>query len=221
MVLIFDLDDTLYEELSYVRSGFRAVAKFINQKYNLGEEKIYSDLYKQVLKSRNNVFNIVFENYKIKSKTLINKSLHIYRNHSSNISLYPDAISCFKRFSNIKKFVVTDGNKIVQNNKCEALKLDKFVEKCIISHRYGIKNAKPSPYVFLMLSNKLKVPASQIIYIADNPNKDFIGIKPLGFKTVRVKRGMFYNIVLDKSHEADITINTLDELTDNLLKKLL
>ena len=57
--------------------------------------------------------------------------------------------------------------------------------------------------------------------IADNPNKDFIGIKPFGFKTIRVKRGMFSNIILDKSHEADITIHTLDELTDNLLKKLL
>lgn len=221
MVLIFDLDDTLYEELSYVRSGFRAVAKFINQKYNLGEEKIYSDLYKQVLKSRNNVFNIIFKNYKIESKSLINKSLMVYRNHTPQISLFPDAISCFKRFSDVKKFVVTDGNKIVQSNKCKALKLENTIEKCIITHRYGIKNAKPSPYIFIMLSKKLEVPASQIIYIADNPHKDFIGIKTLGFKTVRVKRGMFCNVILDKSHEADITINALDELTDNLLKKLL
>ena len=29
-VLVFDLDDTLYPELSYVHSGFRAVAAFLS-----------------------------------------------------------------------------------------------------------------------------------------------------------------------------------------------
>ena len=28
-ILVFDLDDTLYPELSYVHSGFRAVAAFL------------------------------------------------------------------------------------------------------------------------------------------------------------------------------------------------
>ncbi len=216
MILIFDLDDTLYEELSYVRSGFCAVAQFITQKYNIDEKSIYNDLYEQILKSRNNVFNIVFKNYGIESKSLIKKSLMSYRNHNPQISLYTDTVSCFKRFYYVSKFIVTDGNKIVQNNKCKALKLELYVEKCIITHRYGIKNAKPSPYVFLLLSNKLQVPVSQIVYIADNPNKDFIGIKPLGFKTIRIKRGTFKNVVLDKAHEADLTIDTLDEITDNL-----
>lgn len=221
MVLIFDLDDTLYEELSYVRSGFRAVSKYINQKYNINEETVFNELYNQVLISRNNVFNIVLKNYNIDSKSVIKKSLMIYRNHFPEISLYSDAVSCFKRFSDIDKFIVTDGNKVVQNNKCKALKLDKIVNKCIITHRYGIKNAKPSPYVFTLLSQKLKLLPSQFIYIADNPNKDFIGIKPLGFKTIRIKRGMFCNLLLDENHEADITINSLDEINENLLRKLL
>ena len=29
-VLVFDLDDTLYPEISYVHSGFRAVAAFLS-----------------------------------------------------------------------------------------------------------------------------------------------------------------------------------------------
>lgn len=221
MVLIFDLDDTLYEELSYVRSGFRAVSKYVNQKYNINEETVFKELYNQVLISRNNVFNIVFKKYNIDQKSIIKKSLMIYRNHLPEISLYPDAVRCFKRFSDLDKFIVTDGNKIVQNNKCKALKLENIVNKCIITHRYGIKHAKPSPYVFTLLSKKLKQLPAQIIYIADNPNKDFVGIKPIGFKTIRIKRGMFSNVELDKAHEADITIYTLDDLDENLLNTLL
>jgi putative hydrolase of the HAD superfamily len=221
MVLIFDLDDTLYEELSYVRSGFRAVAKYINQKYNIDQEIVYRDLYSQVLKSRKKVFNIVFAKYGLETKSAINKSLIVYRSHVPEIILYNDAVQCFKRYFDVKKYVVTDGNKFVQNNKCHALKLEKYMEKCFITHRYGVKNAKPSPYIFNLLAEKVKTPPSQMVYVADNPNKDFIGIKPLGFITIRVKRGMFENITLDKRHEADKTIYSLDELTYSLLETLL
>ena len=33
MILIFDLDDTLYEEITYVKSGFLEVSKYANKKY--------------------------------------------------------------------------------------------------------------------------------------------------------------------------------------------
>ncbi|HEX2953991.1 MAG TPA: HAD family hydrolase, partial [Bacillota bacterium] len=35
MVLVFDLDDTLYEELTFVKSGFRAVAGFLQERYGI------------------------------------------------------------------------------------------------------------------------------------------------------------------------------------------
>ena len=33
--VLFDLDDTLYPEVDYVRSGFTVVAKFLSEKINL------------------------------------------------------------------------------------------------------------------------------------------------------------------------------------------
>lgn len=220
MILIFDLDDTLYEELSYVRSGFRAVANYFSDVIKVDKDTLYDELYKQVLISRNNVFDIVFSKYRKVTKANIKSIVSVYRRHIPKITLYPDAARCLERFKDYKKYIVTDGNKEVQYKKYLYLDIYTQINKVFISHRYGIENIKPSPYIFLKLSEKLKVLPSDIIYIGDNPNKDFIGIKPFGFKTVRVNRGMFHNIFLSDAHEAHITINTLDELTPDLLKRL-
>ena len=44
MIVIFDLDDTLYEESTYVKSSFKAVAFYISEKYSLSENTIFEDL---------------------------------------------------------------------------------------------------------------------------------------------------------------------------------
>ncbi|MBC8490807.1 MAG: HAD hydrolase-like protein [Bacteroidetes bacterium] len=65
-----------------------------------------------------------------------------------------------------------------------------------------------------------RTPAENIVYIGDNPNKDFIGIKPLGFKTIRVLTGNHRFEKLDNMHEAHLSINSLDEIDNQLLRKL-
>jgi len=39
--LLFDLDDTLYDEKQFVRSGFKEVAKFIDDKFNINKKIFY------------------------------------------------------------------------------------------------------------------------------------------------------------------------------------
>ena len=65
MVLIFDLDDTLYNEMSYVKSGFNAVAFHLSYLFKIRQESIFNKLLK-VLKEngRGKVFNIVCAHFK-------------------------------------------------------------------------------------------------------------------------------------------------------------
>ncbi|WP_214515343.1 hypothetical protein, partial [Mycobacterium tuberculosis] len=35
MIVVFDLDDTLYDELTYVQSGFQAVAGYLRDTYGM------------------------------------------------------------------------------------------------------------------------------------------------------------------------------------------
>src|SRR5213592_4647719 len=42
--VVFDLDDTLYPESAYVRSGFRAVAEEAARRYGVSADEAYSEL---------------------------------------------------------------------------------------------------------------------------------------------------------------------------------
>ena len=222
MVLVFDLDDTLYRELTYVKSGFWAVAEYLSDSSILDKNEAFDKLnYFLEKEGRGNVFNSVLESYNLLSKRKVKKCLSVYRTHQPSIKVDNSALKCLKRFADYPKYLVTDGNKIVQRNKVEALQIEKYFKKIFLTHNYGLKHSKPSPYCLIKIAEKEKLSEySQIIYIGDNPNKDFIGIKPLGFKTIRIRQGMFEALTLDKKHEAHIEIKNLSEIDNNLLDKL-
>ena len=217
MILVFDLDDTLYEELTFVKSGFRAVAVYLNEHYSIPVQTGFEFMLEKISSGRGRIFDDLLIHHRIYKQQLVQKCVSIYRLHRPEIALHLEADACLERFSNYPLYIVTDGNKMVQNNKIKALGLDKRVKFCYITHRYGIKNAKPSPYCFLKICEREKVTPKEVFYIADNPHKDFVGIKPLGFRTIRVMQGAYREIRLSSDYEADNRIGTLDELTEEFL----
>ena len=219
MVLVFDLDDTLYEELTFVRSGFRAVADYLNEQYSIPPQSGLEFMLQKLLSGRGRIFDDLLDYHGIYTKKLVRKCVSVYRFHRPEIALYPEADACLERFGNYPQYIVTDGNKVVQNNKIKALGLDRRVKYCYITHCYGIKNAKPSSYCFLKICGRERVSPKEVVYIADNPHKDFVGIKPLGFKTIRVLQGQYKDLILSKEYEADRQIYSLRELNEDLLNQ--
>lgn len=217
MILVFDLDDTLYEELTFVKSGFRAVARYLSEQFSVPVQTGLEFMLEKLSSGRGRIFDDLLINYGIYKKNLVRKCVSIYRLHRPEITLYPEADACLERFRDYPLYIVTDGNKVVQQNKIKALGLDQRVKFCYITHRYGIKNAKPAPYCFLKICEREKVTPKEVVYIADNPHKDFVGIKPLGFKTIRVLQGAYREIRLSCDYEADNRIGALDELTEDFL----
>lgn len=217
MVLVFDLDDTLYEELTFVKSGFKAVAVYLNEQYSIPVETGFEFMLQKLPFGRGRIFDDLLSHHGIYKKDLVRKCVSIYRLHRPEITLYPEADVCLERFRDYPLYIVTDGNKVVQQNKIRALGLDQRVKFCYITHCYGIKNAKPSPYCFLKICEREKVSPKEVVYIADNPHKDFVGIKPLGFKTIRVIQGQYKDLILSKEYEANQQIYSLRELNENLL----
>jgi putative hydrolase of the HAD superfamily len=221
MILVFDLDDTLYEEITYVQSAFRSVALYLGVKYKLNAPEIEKSLI-QILeyKGRGEVFNEVLKSYGIYSKTEVKKCLAVYRNTKPEIKLNDDAVRCLERFAYLPKYLVTDGNKLVQSAKITALNLEKYFTKTIPTHNFGIRHAKPSTYIFHKILEWEKAQPYELLYIGDNPNKDFVNLKLDGFRTVRINTGMFKDLRLGSAYEADHDINSLDELNESLLNKV-
>ena len=215
-VIVFDLDDTLYDEITYVKSGFMAVANaYMPQNPHAMFAKMMAILEHD---GRGKIFNDTLAHFTLFSQTNVKKALSVYRSHMPKICLNEDAREILSHYQNqnIPLYIVTDGNKLVQERKIKALGLEKFVKKAFITHRYGTIHAKPSPYCFEKIALLEGVKNEEIVYIADNVNKDFVGIKKLGFKSVRISQGMFRDAQKPPEYHADVTIDSLKEL-----KKLL
>ena len=222
MVVIFDLDDTLYKELSYVKSGFMEVSNYLEQTFGIPALDAYKFMLTDLeINGRGKIFDSVLSKYGQFNLTQVRKCISIYRLHKPNISLPQSSKNCITLFSDIPTYIVTDGNKIVQHLKIESLGLYSMVKKVFITHRYGLRHAKPSPYCFNLIKEKEKTTPKEIVYVADNIKKDFVGIKPLGYKTIRVKTGNYKNVRRPASYEADKKINSLDELTFDLINSIL
>ena len=69
MIIIFDLDDTLYPEISYVKSGFLAVSNYLSLKYGFDESQTYSFFLKTLRKDgREGIFNKFLKIKKVYNK---------------------------------------------------------------------------------------------------------------------------------------------------------
>ena len=109
-VLVFDLDDTLYPELSYVHSGFRAVAAFLSPLLEVPADTLAAGMIaEEAAQGRGQVFDNVLRHYGRWTKALVAACLRTYRQHRPELALYPDAVRCLTRFAGYPLYLVTDG----------------------------------------------------------------------------------------------------------------
>ena len=220
MILIFDLDDTLYPEIEYVKSGFLAVSKYLSKAHNIKSNLIYDEMFLHLTsEGRGLIFNKVLAKLNIYSVKEVKKCISVYRNHNPNIKIYKEADACLNRFNEYRKYIITDGNVFVQRKKINSLNIKHRFVKTLPTYQYGLNYSKPSILCFKKIVKWEDCEFSDIVYIGDNPNKDFVNIKKEGIHTVRVLTGGFRNTFLDKDFEADNTIKSLDDLTINFFKR--
>ena len=221
MVLVFDMDDTLYEEVAYVRSGFMAVAKSLAPTLGKSAKLLAGEMMELLQQAgRGKVFDSLLERYGRASRCLVHHCVSCYRLHEPEIHLHQAGADCLRRFRHLPLYVVTDGNKMAQAAKVRALDLESKVKKVFITHRYGVRHAKPSPHCFRIIQKLECVRASRILYVGDNPAKDFLGIRPHGFRTLRVLTGPYSTVKAQPGHDAEFRVHSLNELTREFLERL-
>jgi putative hydrolase of the HAD superfamily len=113
---------------------------------------------------------------------------------------------------NVRPYLVTDGHKVVQQKKIEALALEGQFKKIYVTHRYWIKNAKPSIHCFELIKKRERCEWSDMFYVGDNPAKDFVGLNPLGVHTIRVATGEYSKSIAQPGFDAIYSIDTLAHL---------
>jgi putative hydrolase of the HAD superfamily len=219
MIIAFDLDDTLYPERDYVDSGLAAVARLGAEQFALPEQESL-DRMRAILRrdGRGRVFDQWLEPHGLASRARVAACVRAYRHHVPRISLEPAVAALLARLGKSPLYIVTDGHKVAQDRKVEALGLRPLVKRVFITHRHGIARAKPSVYCFERIRRIESCGWSEMVYVADNPAKDFVNLNPLGVHTVRVLTGMHRSAVAAAGHEARHVIGNLAELEATLRK---
>lgn len=212
MIYIFDLDDTLYDERQFVTSGLKAVAHFAATRWQLNEEHSYqSMLHLLDTQGRGHIFDDFLSPFKLATKANIRACISCYRLHQPQIQMPQTHHELLKQLPK-PLYLVTDGNKIVQHNKIQALGIAHYFKRVFITHRFGVKHAKPSTYCFELIKKAEGCRWQDMVYIGDNPAKDFVNLNKLGVQTVRVRTGCHKDVRAQLKHDAIKTIGNLSEL---------
>jgi len=139
-VFVFDLDDTLYSESDFEKSGIKFVYDYL---------KIDTIDLDSVLNCRKNwIEQIVLKSNNFFTKDSI---LELYRLHKPQIELYNSAKILLEKLITLKveMSLITDGRSITQRNKLIALGIESYFKNIIISEE--IKSEKPSEVNFRMV----------------------------------------------------------------------
>ena len=219
-VIVFDLDDTLYMERDFARSGYRAVGDWTRAK--LGLEGFGDHVWRLFLeKPRPNLFDLALEAADIEPKPeLIRQMVEVYRDHRPKIALLPDAERILAKRANYRGFaLLTDGYHSTQQRKIDALELAAICQPVVPTDQWGRDYWKPHARGFEAIQAHYGLPGHAFTYVGDNPVKDFIAPKALGWHTVRLRREGGLHALRDAPSpeaEALVSITSLDALAEVL-----
>jgi len=179
---VFDLDDTLYREIDFLRSAYKHIAAKLEPALS---KSIYAEMMERY-HQKDNVFKWITTEFREHLGELdLSWLMTTYREHMPEIALSAGTKSFIEqaRSFGIPMGIITDGRSITQRNKLRALGLlDLFVD-IVISEEFGSEKPDERNYLHFV-SN---YPHRQFYYFGDNTTKDFITPLKLGWITVCVK----------------------------------
>ena len=190
--IIFDLDDTLFEEVEYCKSGFRKIAAVLAEKTNVASIQEFYDAFWYQFKSGNpkTIFNSVLDQFNIDyDGNYIRRLIEIYRSHLPTITLPDDSRKVLDHLHLHSKIaLLSDGFLPAQRLKLQALGIEHYFQCIVLTEELGRDYWKPSPVGFRKIVEELDVSNGNCVYVGDNLTKDFIAPNQLGFRSIQLKR---------------------------------
>ena len=191
-VICFDLDDTLYKEIDYLKSAYWEIAGFAATQCDGCSDSVNIlaiKAYNRMIAAYNEGLNAFEELNKFLGLELsISDYLCIYRNHKPKIALSNDIVQMLDvlKKQGVRIGLITDGRSIQQRNKIYALGLSRWIEEedIVISEAFGSEKPALANYMYFM---ERYFKCHDFAYVGDNVKKDFIAPNVLGWTTICLK----------------------------------
>jgi putative hydrolase of the HAD superfamily len=205
VILVFDLDDTLYPESTFVESGLSAVAHYLTPRLGAPAEELHERL--GILLARNGrgrLFDDLLLEFGIDDAASVTDCVRTYREHTPDIELEPTVRAMLEELAPRRIYLVTDGDPDVQARKIAALGIEPYFAAIHRTWAYGREAGKPSLFCFELIKAAEQCDWSDVVYIADDPSKDFVNLRAAGALTVRVHTGRCANAVAAPGYDAQM-----------------
>jgi putative hydrolase of the HAD superfamily len=215
-LVAFDIDDTLYLERDYVRSGFAAAEEASGI---VGLAAACLDLFRSG--ARGSIFDQALRGLGHEATSQqVAQLVSEYRGHDPAIRLLPDAETALADWRGEAFLgVVSDGPLASQAAKVRALRLDALVDSIVLTATLGPGRGKPDPAGFILLEQAAGVSGDACVYVADNPVKDFRAPHQRGWRTIRVRRLAGLHHAVTSGVDVDDEVATLNELSQVLSRR--
>ncbi len=223
--IVFDLDDTIYPERDYVRSGFEHVASVVGRECPVDGCEIATYLHELFARGvRGNTFDRLLEAFpSVGGRFSVSDLVEAYRSHEPCIRPFPGMIDLLGalRAEGARLAMLSDGYAAPQRAKLKRLGLDAAFENVVFTGGLAPSFWKPEPDGFLAAVRNWPVAPHDLTYVGDNPHKDFAAPNRLGWYTIRVRMPIqlrYGEIAPSGQHRPQVEVASVAQLAAAILK---
>ncbi len=220
--IIFDLDNTLLDFVKMKQFSVKAAITAMNEAgLEVDEKKAYEDIF-DLYMERGWENQQVFDDYlnqtvgEVSNKILAAGIVSYRRAREATLLVYPNVnktlIQLIKMGINLA--VVSDAPSREAWMRLYYLNLHHVFDPVLTFDDTGVR--KPSPKPFQMALDYLKIKPNEAIMIGDWPERDVVGAKEIGMKTIFARYGDTFGTV---DSGADWDVNNVYEVV-NIIKGL-
>jgi putative hydrolase of the HAD superfamily len=186
--ILFDLDDTLYDQRSYWRGRLRLALDVVRVRYTqldhealVGRamaERVYMAQWPDFLRRQG-----------VDDETLIAEAHEVFRREwFERMALADDAAPTLTALrSRYQLGLITNGPSEIQRRKIEHFRLVDYFDPLIVSGEVGV--AKPDPAIFRLALERLGIEPAEALFVGDSPEYDLRGAAAAGVPFVWINPG--------------------------------
>jgi putative hydrolase of the HAD superfamily len=192
--ILFDLDDTLFDQGSWLDGAWRAVARAASG-YGI-EAAGFEDALRRVAAAgsdRGNIIDRALDLIGAGGRVPVAPLVTAFRRHrAARLELYPGVARVLDSLPDgVRLGLVTDGDPTIQRGKLAALGLSRRFDAVVLTDTLGRHYRKPHPRGFILALARLGVRAGEVVMIGDRPDKDVAGAQTAGIRAIRVRTGEY------------------------------
>jgi putative hydrolase of the HAD superfamily len=220
--VIFDLDNTLLDFMNMKSAAVKAgISGMIEAGLQIDEKEAYKKIFK-IYEEKGWEFQEVFDDFilceiGVLDYKILASGIVAYRKaREASLILYPNVNSTLIKLSKsgLKLGVVSDAPSREAWMRICSVNLHHIFDAVVTFNDTGFR--KPSPKPFKKISKLLNVSPLESIMVGDWPERDVIGAKQLGMKTIFAKYGDVFGT---SDSGADFDIMNVQEIIEIINKE--